>query len=528
MKARSWLVVSGCLLGLGLLARLVPLLDAGGRLLRQFPTEDGYLMLTLARNIGLGNGMSIAAGTIASNGTQPLATYLFALPFWLTGGERVPAVAMILLIQVVIAAWGAFLLHRLALRHVGDERGGRAAAALCAAVWFASPLAVVHTMNCLETGLYAASVLLVLSVFLTRLERAPHGGVDLGGWTLLGLLLGFAFWARNDGVLLACSLGFVHLLGVGASAQVRVTHRVVQLGCSAVTMVLPASPWLVNNLLQFGHLMPLSGRAESHGIVIGENLGLLGPTLFEYLTVVGLVPERLETNPGVALVTSLIVAVTVAWALRDTASQDGQRRSLLYTIAAYGLGLSLFYGLVFGAGHFMSRYFFPLAAPILLTATGIAVRRLPALRTPGRAPAVAVAGAALAALLLVALNVRIYLRGADHAHFQVVEWVSQHVPEQTWVGAVQTGTLGFFHDRTINLDGKVNPEALEARMARRIPEYVVQRDIQYLVDWVGIEVWLKYPVIEENFDLVLRDTEENLSVLQRHGAPVKQELTRNE
>ena len=61
----------------------------------------------------------------------------------------------------------------------------------------------------------------------------------------------------------------------------------------------------------------------------------------------------------------------------------------------------------------------------------------------------------LAALWLIALDTRLYLRGTSHEHFQVIDWVEQNVPDDTWVAAVQSGTLGYYHDRTINLDGKV-------------------------------------------------------------------------
>ena len=100
-------------------------------------------------------------------------------------------------------------------------------------------------------------------------------------------------------------------------------------------------------------------------------------------------------------------------------------------------------------------------------------------------------------------------------HFQVVEWVEENVPEEVWVGAIQTGTLGFFHARTINLDGKVNPEALLARRDERIPEYVIGQDIEYLVDWIGISSWMNLPGIASHFEVLVASEEKNLAVLGR-------------
>ena len=50
------------------------------------------------------------------------------------------------------------------------------------------------------------------------------------------------------------------------------------------------------------------------------------------------------------------------------------------------------------------------------------------------------------------------------------------------VGAYETGTLLYFRDRTVNLDGKVDHEALAERMAGRAPDYVDERGVDVMVD----------------------------------------------
>jgi hypothetical protein len=60
------------------------------------------------------------------------------------------------------------------------------------------------------------------------------------------------------------------------------------------------------------------------------------------------------------------------------------------------------------------------------------------------------------------------------------------------VGAYETGTLLYFRDRTVNLDGKVDHDALEARMAGRAPDYVERRGVDVMVDiQSGIERGLR-------------------------------------
>ena len=102
----------------------------------------------------------------------------------------------------------------------------------------------------------------------------------------------------------------------------------------------------------------------------------------------------------------------------------------------------------------------------------------------------------------------------------VVDWVQKNVDERQWVGDIQTGTLGYFHDRTINLDGKVNLKALRARIERgEVLSYVQdETPINYLVDWVGIASWASMasePRFGQAFEVVVNDKATNLGVLRR-------------
>ena len=121
-------------------------------------------------------------------------------------------------------------------------------------------------------------------------------------------------------------------------------------------------------------------------------------------------------------------------------------------------------------------------------------------------------------LMSLVLLGRLFYPGVNvQGHSQVVDWVDRNVPADAWVGAVQTGTLGYWHDLTINLDGKVNPEALQARReAGHVLDYVVESEISYLADWVGIAGWVETEGFASHFEVVVQDPIANLSVLRRH------------
>ena len=97
---------------LGLLFRLHPLVMDNARIAQFFITEDGYLMLTVSRNFAAGLGLSVSGGEIATNGVQPLATFLFALPYVLVGGDKLLGLMGVILISAAVSVAAAWAIRR--------------------------------------------------------------------------------------------------------------------------------------------------------------------------------------------------------------------------------------------------------------------------------------------------------------------------------------------------------------------------------------------------------------------------------
>jgi len=207
----------------------------------------------------------------------------------------------------------------------------------------------------------------------------------------------------------------------------------------------------------------------------------------------------------------------LVWAAVRSWRAGGRIRLVLAAYLIYGGMLVFYYGFFFGAAHFLSRYLAPLA-PLLIAASLVPLRDLG--RALGR-PQAAVAAGLAALALSVALLARLLLPGVhEQGHFQVVRWIEENVADETWVGAVQTGTLGYWHDRTINLDGKVNPEALAVlRREGHVLGYVSESEIDYLADWNGIAGWREngHDLFDARFALIVDRPEENLAVYARTG-----------
>lgn len=510
---RPWRLLIAGLFTIGLTSRVLPLLDLGGRMLRQFPTEDGYLTLQIARNMALGHGMSVSGGMIPTNGTQPFATFVWSLCFRVVGADKIAGVRLVLVAELLIACLTAYLLYRVGQRLLAFSANRKPLALLASAAHFAAPIGVMHSMNCLESGTYAMTVLVAAMVLLR-----PSGWP--GSWKPVeclaaGLALGWCFWARNDAAFLIFGVCVAHWI-LGARQQGLFGRSLLEAIGIGLTTVVVASPWLHYNYTTFGHVMPISGIAESHDAVFAQNLYLMPTKVVEYVTIFAPIPERLEPRAPVYGLTALLVAASVFFGLRRH-RQRLREQPVLLAVTIYAGLLFGYYGLFFGAPHFASRYLYPVSTfGALVFAWGVLAiwKRL----TQHNAGALLVGGAVLGTLGLAAVeNAMLYRGGRQHMHFQVVEWVDANVPEQSWVGAIQTGTLGYYHDNTYNLDGKVNPEALEAKLRDEIPQYILDKEIPYLVDWIGIAGWADLPVLQGKFEILVNDPKRNLAALRRIG-----------
>lgn len=516
MTRKLLLIVIAAVLVAGTALRLFPAFAGQPWLSEFFMTEDGYLMLTVARNMAIGLSMSVSEGTIPTNGVQPMATFLFALPYWLTGGDKVASLTGITLISAAWSVAGAFAVRAYARLALPQDMRAPVWSWLVAALWFIGPLLLRHTMNALETGLYTLFVLLALIWFTRILRLGLHAGraETLG----FGAFCGLVFLARNDGAFLVTAIFlswsayelFILRRGVIASAL-----RLIPAGIASLII---AAPWLLHNQINFGSIMPISGSAQIVGSTFAQNLALIPVKLFEYAFPMLPIPDALEANALVIGICIVAVVVICALYLLDALRLERPVRFMLLAYALFGLMLAGYYGLFFGAAHFVSRYLSP-TAPFLIVATVAVAYRLARLALGARAlPAVAIAG--IGALVLSAgLLARQLPPGAyQQGHFQVVRWIETNVPPEDWVGAVQTGTLGYWHDRTVNLDGKVNPEALAELHAKgHVLDYIIDSRIDHIADWHGVSDWVSRSESDfgSHFEVVVADRAANLGALRR-------------
>lgn len=69
-----------------------------------------------------------------------------------------------------------------------------------------------------------------------------------------------------------------------------------------------------------------------------------------------------------------------------------------------------------------------------------------------------------------------------------------------------SGTAGFFADNVVNLDGKVNFEALKARRNNELGKYCIQDNINLIADW------------KENAQLIIKQAEQTGAQFEQIGS----------
>jgi hypothetical protein len=439
----------------------------------RFPLiEDGYYALTAARHLGTGGGLSVD-GIHPTSGVQPLWVFLLAPFAWIAAGERTAFVRWALALHWILYAFTAGVIAVLAARAAHPLNVSPASAARLAAFLYLSSTTILELhFNGLETGLtlllYAAVAFCVLDADWRRASTA----------LAIGLACGLLVLARVDTVFFVALLVPVCVRRADAGGLGRWLRAAVIVPLVAAAV---SAPWFIYNVAVFGRLMPSGGAAQlasdfspGRGFVFGMHvIGKLVPLPFDYL-----LPFSHAHVAAIAIVAGLIAGAVWWRAARPSLSAIATDRSV--RVAALFLVnaaiFSTWYGITSRAWWMYPRY----AAPIVIVS--VPALALVLLRAGQRRTRVVVLSLLIVGWVSVVaaryLPATAWIRTRTH-HTQV-ELANRVVPANERIGATQTGTLGYFREGVVNLDGKVNEEALRRRSD--LERYCHEEGIRWLVD----------------------------------------------
>lgn len=442
--------------------------------------EDGYYALSVAANVAAGKGVTID-GVHLTNGFQPLFTLLCVPAFMLAGGDRVLAMRFVLVLHWLVLIATALLLGRIARRMSGaSAQEGNRIFWWTVVVYLSSILVLVVSFNGLETGL----VLLLYATAWWRFQA-----VSLDTWkdlSVFSVLLGLMVLARIDAFFFVVVVGLSEFLKSGQDVVRRFTRASVMAGI----VILVSSPWWIYNRTFFGAAMPSSGQAYRNFDVtfdrILEAIAALSRATMPVVyvgqnTLEGVLPLLARTALLVAFLWYLQKEARVSRFLENMTADVRRSIRFAFLMICGMLFLAISYTASFSAVWFYTRYFSPLVV-VSCVFLGVAAARLTN-NYPRLLSFVALALGVPLLGVVIRLDAGSYQSAFINDQLALVR---SQVPDSASVAAFQTGTLGYFRDRVVNLDGKVNPEAIQNRS--NLLAYVERQGVRWMCDEeAGIE-----------------------------------------
>ena len=451
----------------------IPLAFRSERALTGLPYgDDAYYLFSIARHLAAGHGPTVD-GIHLTNGFQPLILLFYAPIFWLCGSDAWLAVRWTFIVNGIIATlsvWAVAVLIRTLERE--PQTSGLTAPIIGAAIWAFTFQIFGAMTNGLETGLASLMLIVALTLY-AKLEIDSANGIKipLRQWIVFGVLLGFAVLARIDAAIFVALVVVVLILK-------RQMREALSTGISAFII---SAPWWIFNWVAFGNVMPTSGQAEnSWPMPKWENIQQAVKAISDMLSLVFYLPGSFSLIARIVwalLLLSGILFVYYRTHLIERLRTSFRLNSLIHLLL-FSTALVVYYTFFFRAPHFISRYLQPAR---MLWSVFIALS-VSILWRGKLARAFIILAAALCLTFSVVGYVRDYFPSDPSADlYDMGVWAQQHPNEK--IAMLQSGIASFIAPNVINLDGKVNTEALRAHQEGRLAEYLRDEHFTYIADW---------------------------------------------
>jgi hypothetical protein len=420
--------------------------------------DDSFYYLLTARNAALGYGFSFDQLN-ATNGFHPLWMYALTPLAWMGSGDMALFARIVLAIQLLMIGVGAFVLDRTL-----DQRGRLLAAVAILMVNFYYTKVLV---NGLESAVQWVCLCGTVSAAL-NIQRRPLAATGAWQYFGLGLLIGLTVLARLTAVYFGAAVlattAVIFWQAEGASVSGAMARRLAIAVAGAAILVVP---YLANNSLSTGHLMPVSAAIKT------SRPSHLGPT---------------HVVAAAALLAIWIAGCRLFLRARTFTRTDRDLAWASFPILTYMVLQAQSDILIRGVLVTELWYMVPQALLAML-ALGEILRRAAAGETAWRwTGALGACAAVVFAALTWTYRVQPSSYSAYTAGRETADWLREHTPQNSIVAAWDAGVIaGFCDRRLVNLDGLINSWQYKAYL----DEGHTQQWIQQVqpVDYIAQYFW---------------------------------------
>lgn len=476
---------------IGIASRIHPVLLDDSRLVT-YTADDMYYYLKIADNLQQ-KGVLSFDGEIPTNGFHPLYLGLLRPLFSVVSdaGNRIRAASLMLVLVDLITA----LLLYLLMAKLKFPTGG----ALLSAIWLCSPFAAHLATNGMESVL-AGTGLVMCCLSFVAMRSEPDKIVPR---LFFGFSLAFVFLARTDSAwYVVCFVLWAFVADLGSKNRQPLSRAFI---APALSFVL-VSPWLGWNLFRFGSIAQTSFSAHLARLQYTHPQGV---PFFQ--NAASGIKYLLSQNGGWVLgVVALFIIIFWGATFKKKSTLPRFAMELACILFA---GSVLFYVFYWAVG--LSPHSHYLAAPslslLIITAALFAY--------PAKKLYEAKRGwQAFSASVLFIVLFTIWSILPLKAHFQngkyfwqermlaAAKAADERLPNDARIASFNAGVAGYFCNRSlVNIDGVVNPEAIELFTTRSFDKYLRQKKVDYLLDhahWLSVYSDAFGRPVAENYELV--------------------------
>ena len=444
-------------------------------------TEDGFYSLAVARNLALGNGFTTdSIIKQPTNGFQPLFTLITSLIYRITS-DQLQALRLVLLLHSIIFIATSLSFAALSRNLIAvHKKKQRTFVFWCVALlYISSSLLRQQHHNGLETGF----LLMIFALF-------SNAVISESSSLIQGLLLGALCLTRIDTIPYA--IAFLGLSALISNKPMR--QRFKHLSIIAIILSICVVPWLVYNYSLTGSAIPSSGRQSMLLDINEKRLNSAREALVNVVTPFTNIIHLDSRFPNILLGLKLLllaIAASAVWSSKKKGLNFcSTTRLVLLVHIVFCLFIICWYTVNSNAVWFYSRYFIPVA-PLSIIILSLGFSNI--LVSPSPLSAKRKVAMVLAIILLVASPIRsVYMNhfgkvGQLFGYRAQLKLVENNVLKGQLAAAFQSGTLGYFRNGILNLDGKTNYEVLALNNNKDwLLPYLAQKNIHWLCDIRGI------------------------------------------
>lgn len=476
------------ILAIGLVIRLIISFSVEFSITHGISSDDSYYYFRIAQNIANGYGSTFDQIN-KTNGYQPLVLYFLVVIYSLFKFDLITPIVISQILLSLVSTLAAYLTYKF-VRKISDSEF---AAILSVVFLFLNPVIIAINFKSLETNFYWLFLIVSVLYYEKYLKNVSEDKRNLN-YFLFGLIISLAAFSRLDGGFLIVAFALFVLV----SQRNKFLIRLKKIFFVGIGFSLLFVPYLIYNYLNFGHPVPISGRAKvfhNHKFVlnqVGDYFTLdfflyeirrfFFPFNFDLFANRGFGPfEQVAVYIVIAFLLFMIIIFIKVGYLKSVLSRfKGYEFILIFLLFHYS-----FYTLYFWEYRFY--YFLPETISLTIIISMLIVRWMETKFFENLNK--------VKLIILTLVFVTFGLGGlkiftAQHEQtlaLKTAYWIKENISKEKVLGSANTGILSYFTQlRFVNLDGMVNnDELLNAYKEgpQKYIQYLKKNNIEYFVDY---------------------------------------------